>query len=269
MDTKIIKDLKKQGQKDKDIRAYLINQGYSKKDIEIAYLKLESKTIIALVFILIILISASFMIRTPHYTPKTINEIYNKPSKTYTFEDFKDPANWVEEENPDITIDIERASFLQSTTNTEVVRLQYNDVDLGFDYSGFYLNETFLRFYPFEGDKKISITDKIVPNNGVMETFFSFHFDENEKLIVKVFADEEFISKTKFTNVAYGRFNQHFIKLNFTEINNGIYYSQFYDDMTRYSDDFKRSYGYITYGNITKEQAYNRNYTNSIYVEIV
>ncbi len=168
----------------------------------------------------------------------------------------ENPKDWVKEN----TIDVREATQAKGTFEYERQKLQTKEGLIGLFFD-LVLNGELLE----KSNDKIKITPVLNPSDGAID-FFALVKEENNKLMLYLFVDEDWRQKSNGKlNLVYGDIQdkESMIerKFNFLNAKNGVYIDKFEGEWLKEPDTYR-----LFVGEITKEQIKNSQYNFSTYV---
>lgn len=164
-----------------------------------------------------------------------------------------DPKIWVNEPEPNIIeIDADLATKGDSYIDNTGQQYDGNGVFTVFGLDGVYKGAYFEHEFV---DDRGNILMKVRPNfnisDGVIEGIIMI--DIKDKIKVNIFVDEDWKKKIGKTNIFYGKMFENHKDFEYNEVKTGVYYDTFYDDPSRFNDDFTEHNGGILVGDITEK----------------
>ncbi|MEM2131547.1 MAG: hypothetical protein QXR96_03415 [Candidatus Woesearchaeota archaeon] len=177
-------------------------------------------------------------------------------------------SNWIEKNK----INLERATEKRSYQN--YIGQQSYELDTVFFHEGIYLGKYFKDYYSENNQIKLRFSELLKKDNIPDAYIFEKkELIENEKkLIVYIFLDEDWKNQISETNIIWGNNYQNIKKFSFSEknkVSENIYIEKIEDDKERFSSDYKIHYSGIYVGKITKEQVEKNDFKDSIFIKFI
>lgn len=176
--------------------------------------------------------------------------------KNIVFSD--NPKDWIEKEGDVNELNIDQIS--KGKSHSDNLGQQFKDYEkkirTSFKQEGFYKGKYFTNVYSENNKELMKITNKINPNDGVIDGYILEIIED--KPIVYIFLDQDWKEKIGETNIFWGINFANEKKFDFKEISKGIYMDKIIDDVNRFSNNFTIHTWGVIVGDITRDNDFNK-----------
>jgi len=169
-----------------------------------------------------------------------------------------DPKDWIDKNNEITEVNVNQVS--KGKSHIDNLGQQFNDYEkeirTSFKQEGFYKGNYFTNSYSEKNKEVMKITNKINPNNGIIEGYILEIIED--KPIVYIFLDQDWKEKIGETNIFWGINFANEKRFDFEEISKGIYMNKIIDDANRFSNNFTIHTWGVIVGDLTKDNDVNK-----------